>query len=166
SYEAPFGVGYMVAQLTTNPAPSDDKPVDATVLTRIARNAVETFVKTGVTSKPVDKPSGILSIPSPCFVSLKTQDGELRGCIGTIEPTKGTLAEELVANAVSAATQDPRFLPVAVDELPNLRYSVDVLLPAEPTTIDQLDPRIYGVIVQDDSGARRGLLLPDIPGVD
>ena len=166
SYEAPFGVGYMVAQLTTNTPPSDEKLVDATVLTRIARNAVETFVKTGITSVPVANPSGILSIPSPCFVSLKTLDGELRGCIGTIEPTKDTLAEELVANAVSAATQDPRFLPVAVDELANLRYSVDVLLPAERTTIDQLDPRVYGVIVEDDSGARRGLLLPDIPGVD
>jgi AmmeMemoRadiSam system protein A/AmmeMemoRadiSam system protein B len=166
SYEAPFGVGYMVAQLTKTQPPSVDTGVTANVLTRIARDAVESFVKNGVPSTPPPDPEAILSSRAPCFVSLKTLEGELRGCIGTIEPVKNTLAEELVANAVSAATQDPRFPPVTADELSHLRYSVDVLLPAEPTTIDQLDPRVYGVIVEDESGERRGLLLPDISGVD
>ena len=71
-----------------------------------------------------------------------------------------------MANAVSAASHDPRFMPVTPEELSNLRYSVDVLMPAEMTTFDGLDPRIYGVIVEDESGSRRGLLLPDIQGVD
>ena len=92
--------------------------------------------------------------------------GELRGCIGTIEPLRATLANEIVANAISAATQDPRFKPVVADELAELRYSVDVLLPVEPATIDELDPAVYGVIVEDESGVRRGLLLPDIQGVE
>jgi Uncharacterized conserved protein len=114
---------------------------------------------------PVE-PLGILAVPAPCFVSLKTIDGDLRGCIGTIEPVKETLAEELIANAVSAATIDPRFPPVRADELTNLRYSVDVLLPAEASSIEGLDPQTYGVIVEDESGQHRGLLLPDIPGID
>ena len=93
-------------------------------------------------------------------------DGELRGCIGTIEPLKQTLADEIVANAISAAMSDPRFDPVREEELANLRYSVDVLLPAEETVLEDLDPAIYGVIVEEESSGRRGLLLPDIPGVD
>ena len=94
------------------------------------------------------------------------QSGELRGCIGTIEPAKDTLAEEIVANAISAANNDPRFEPVSEDELSNLRYSVDVLFPSEPAAMEELDPRIFGVIVEDESGSRRGLLLPDIPGIE
>ena len=90
----------------------------------------------------------------------------MRGCIGTIEPARETLAEEVVANAISAATNDPRFDPVKAAELSNLRYSVDVLFPAEPAEMKDLDPAIYGVIVEDESGSRRGLLLPDIQGID
>jgi AmmeMemoRadiSam system protein A len=99
-------------------------------------------------------------------VSLKTLDGELRGCIGTIEPAKQTLAEEITANAISAAINDPRFDPVSEDELANLRYSVDVLLPAEETVFEKLDPAVFGVIVEDENSSRRGLLLPDIAGVE
>jgi AmmeMemoRadiSam system protein A len=90
----------------------------------------------------------------------------LRGCIGTIEPVKDTLAEELIANAVSAATRDPRFPPVRAEELPALKYSVDVLSPPEATTIEHLDPNVYGVIVEDAKGVRRGLLLPHLAGID
>jgi len=89
----------------------------------------------------------------------------LRGCIGTIEPSRDTLAQEIVANAISAATNDPRFDPVRTEELSNLRYSVDVLFPAEETVLEDLDPAVYGVIVEDENGAHRGLLLPDIPGI-
>jgi AmmeMemoRadiSam system protein A len=90
----------------------------------------------------------------------------LRGCIGTIEPARDTLAEEIVANAISAATTDPRFEPVRPEELSNLHYSVDVLFPPEETVMEKLDPSVFGVIVEDESGDRRGLLLPDIPGID
>jgi AmmeMemoRadiSam system protein A/AmmeMemoRadiSam system protein B len=161
SYEAPFGVGYLVAQLTGSTS-TDER----TVLTSLARNTVETFVTTGEVPEPPHQPTGILAARAPCFVSLKTLSGELRGCIGTIEPAKDTLAEELIANAVSAAIHDPRFPPVTADELSNLRYSVDVLLTPEETTLEDLDPQIYGVIVEDESRELRGLLLPDIPGVD
>jgi AmmeMemoRadiSam system protein A/AmmeMemoRadiSam system protein B len=161
NYEAPFGVGYLVAQLINQQAESkvDDLPA-------LARQAVETFTRTGDVLPPPVDPGELLSARAPCFVSLKTLDGELRGCIGTIEPAKETLAQEIIANAISAAINDPRFDPVSEDELSNLRYSVDVLRPAEETDFEKLDPAVFGVIVEDENTSRRGLLLPDIPGVD
>jgi AmmeMemoRadiSam system protein A/AmmeMemoRadiSam system protein B len=176
NYEAPFGVGYLVAQLTNANAAEQDTDQSSTVdasedcespsdLPALARLAVETFVLTGKQIKTPEKPSGLLSARAACFVSIKTHEGDLRGCIGTIEPVKRTLAEELIANAISAATRDPRFDPVAAGELKDLRYSVDILAAAEPASFEDLDPKIYGVIVEDESGRLRGLLLPDIPGV-
>ena len=98
------------------------------------------------------------------FVSLK-KFGELRGCIGTIAPVQENLAQEIISNAISAGTRDPRFLPVEEKELPYLEYSVDVLKEAEQIdSLEQLDVRRYGVIVSDEH--RRGLLLPDLEGVD
>jgi AmmeMemoRadiSam system protein A/AmmeMemoRadiSam system protein B len=134
-------------------------------LPALARQVVETFVTTGEVLKTPEAASELLRARAACFVSIKTRAGDLRGCIGTIEPAKDSLAEELSANAISAATADPRFSPVRKDELPNLKYSVDVLSPPEPTTLEQLDPNVYGVIVVDDSG-RRGLLLPQLAGID
>jgi len=164
SYEAPFGVGYLVAQLTNAPAAvAGDLPED---LAALARCAVETFTLTGEIVEPRFSQAGLLGARAPCFVSLKMRDGELRGCIGTIEPSRDTLAQEIVANAVSAAASDPRFEPVRDSELADLVYSVDVLMPAEPAVMEDLDPSIYGVIVEDESESRRGLLLPDIPGVE
>ena len=165
SYEAPFGVGYLVAQISS---PTDRGAADqiASEIPALARKAVETFVKTGELPEFDSSESGGLAQPSPCFVSLKTRDGELRGCIGTIEPAKDSLAEEIVSNAIGAATHDPRFFPVGKDELGDLTYSVDVLMPAEEVDMDQLDPKIYGVIVESDSGEKRGLLLPAIEGVE
>ena len=160
NYEAPFGVGYLVAQLTYQATRSEHERNPAA----LARKAVEEFVRYGTVLHPAR--GGFLSARAPCFVSLKTLDGDLRGCIGTIEPVKETLAEEIVANAISAATNDPRFDAVAADELTNLRYSVDVLHPPEPAKMEDLDTRMYGVIVEDESGSRRGLLLPDIPGIE
>lgn len=159
SYEAPFGVGYLVAQLTNQPVHVEVEPA------MLARTAVETFTRSGEVLKP-PKTHGLLRSRAPCFVSVKTTLGELRGCIGTIEPSKDTLAEEIIANAISAATNDPRFDPVREDELGDLRYSVDVLHPAEDAKIGDLDPSEFGVIVEDLSGEKRGLLLPDIPGID
>ena len=98
------------------------------------------------------------------FVSLK-KHGNLRGCIGTFMPQKENIASEIIMNAISAATKDPRFTPLKPSELQELTYSVDVLSEPEPVVdIDELDPKIYGVIVS--SGHKRGLLLPDIEGVD
>ena len=161
SYEAPFGVGYLVAQLTSQVKRSGDM-----ALPELARSAVETFIRSGSILTPPESTTGLLTSPAPCFVCLKTLEGELRGCIGTIEPARATLAEEIVANAISAAINDPRFAPVKTAELSNLRYSVDVLFPAEPAEMKDLDPAVFGVIVEDESGSRRGLLLPDIQGID
>ncbi len=150
SYEAPFGVGYLVAQLTNQTVSSDAEEIS---LPALAREAVETFVRSGNTSFSREATEGFLSSRAPCFVSLKTLNGELRGCIGTIEPARDTLAQEIVANAISAATNDPRFEPVRPEELSNLRYSVDVLFPPEETVMSDLDPSVFGVIVEDESGS-------------
>lgn len=167
SYEAPFGVGYLVAQLTHQPVKShQDALGDVRDPPSLARKAVETFIRNGEILVPRQNARGLLAARAPCFVSLKTLQGELRGCIGTIESAKATLAQEIVANAISAATNDPRFDSVTEAELVNLRYSVDVLFPSEPTVMADLDPNVYGVIVEDESGSRRGLLLPAIEGVD
>lgn len=97
------------------------------------------------------------------FVSLKKR-GELRGCIGTIEPQRDNLAVEIVENAISAASKDPRFRPVAEEELVELKVSVDILgVPECVAGPGELDVLRYGLIVR--SGARRGLLLPDIEGI-
>lgn len=161
SYEAPFGVGYLVAQLTNKVEGS--AAIDS--LPALAREAVESFIRTGTVIRQ-KAGTGLLAARAACFVSLKTLDGELRGCIGTVEPVKDTLAAELIANAINAATRDSRFSPVTPDELPNLRYSVDVLSAPEPAEITDLDPAVYGVIVEDETGSRRGLLLPDLQGIE
>ena len=163
SYEAPFGVGYLVAQLTNQASTQVDEEISPPAL---ARQAVETFVRSGDVLPPPHSARSLLTTCAPCFVSLKTLNGELRGCIGTIESAQDTLAEEIIANAISAANNDPRFEPVRPEELSNLRYSVDVLFPPEETVMEDLDPSMYGVIVEDEGGSRRGLLLPDIPGID
>jgi AmmeMemoRadiSam system protein A len=98
-----------------------------------------------------------------CFVSLKKR-GELRGCIGTLEPAEPHLGAEIARNARAAAFHDPRFHRVRADELPELTCSVDVLSPSAPCTLADLDPVLYGVIVLADF--RRGVLLPDLEGVD
>jgi len=177
SYEAPFGVGYLVAQLTNQSDSGKDESEWAhskaertnalgADLPALARRAVEHYVITGETADPSTSEREELAAPASCFVSIKTAKGELRGCIGTVEPMKETLAEEIVTNAVNAATRDPRFPPVAAHELPNLYYSVDVLFGTESVSLEQLNPAVYGVIVEDEGGSHRGLLLPDIEGID
>lgn len=132
--------------------------------TALAGESIAAYVRTGRRiPPPPGLPPELLSRRSGAFVSLKKQ-GALRGCIGTYEPTEDNLAEEIIANAIRAATGDPRFPPVTLGELPELSVSVDVLSPPEPCTEADLDPRRYGVIVT--AGWRRGLLLPDLPGVD
>ena len=130
----------------------------------LALAAIDAYVMEGrVIEAPSDLPDELKATQAGAFVSLK-KDGCLRGCIGTIEPTQDSLAEEIIANAISAATRDPRFLPVEPRELSELKCSVDVLTPAEQCDMSDLDPKRYGVIVE--SGMRRGLLLPDLEGVD
>lgn len=133
-------------------------------LVALARAAVETYVRHRRQVEPPDLPAD-LPQRAGAFVSIKTKGGALRGCIGTLLPTQKSLALEIIHNAIAAASNDPRFPPVSPQELPDLSYSVDVVGPLEPVTDPQeLDPKRYGVMVV--SGNRRGVLLPDLEGVD
>lgn len=168
SYEGPFGVGYLVATFTPGPSPKAPQanPNTAAAITTLARNSIAHHLTTHKTLPlPSDLPSMLLS-PAAVFVSLHQSTGDLRGCIGTLAPTKPTLAEEIIANAVAAATQDPRFEPVTVSELAALTLSVDVLSPSQPEPNPAgLDPRQYGIIVSASDG-RQGVLLPDLDGIN
>jgi len=132
---------------------------------RLAREAVEAYVlRREVLDIPAGLPDEMLSKRAGTFVSIH-EHGELRGCIGTISPTRSCVAEEIVGNAISASTRDPRFPAIKPDELPWLEINVDVLGEAEDIdSEDELDVKRYGVIVS--CGHRRGLLLPDLDGID
>lgn len=180
SYEGPFGVGYMTAIFEIMGESSKDyieeikQKIDEKIKSkranedkyqRLARESLEYYIKN---RKYMDIPeyvdSEMLSLRMPVFVSIK-KFGELRGCIGSTSPIKRNIAEEIIYFAVEAGTKDPRFSPVTEEELPFLSYSVDVLYPPKKVkSIDELDPKKYGIIVE--SGFKKGLLLPDIEGVD
>ena len=133
-------------------------------LVQLAIDAIRRFVEEGKTIAPPDTLTDEMKGRAGVFVSLK-EHGELRGCIGTFEPTQPNIALEIIHNAISAATRDPRFPQVRSNELTELIYSVDVL--TEPESVEEtseLDPKRYGVIVE--SGWKKGLLLPDLEGVD
>jgi AmmeMemoRadiSam system protein A len=182
SYEGPFGVGYMVAAIDiagTAPDADDTRSAASSVdralhepqhpFVKLAKETVERYVRSGRFARPQELASRFEPAleghpPSGVFVSIKKW-GDLRGCIGTIEPTQTNVGMEIMYNAIAACSRDPRFLPVMEAELAHLTYSVDVL--TEPELIEgphKLDPQRYGVIVE--SGGRRGLLLPDLEGVD
>lgn len=132
---------------------------------KLARRSLESYILYG---KRIDVPDGLpeemLKTQAGAFVSIHKQ-GQLRGCIGTILPTRDNVAEEIIENAISASTRDPRFDPITADELPLLEINVDVLgEPEDIPSADMLDVKRYGVIVTN--GYRRGLLLPDLDGVD
>ena len=132
----------------------------------LARRAVEAFISDGERLESPQPVEGVLAERAGVFVTLRTRGGALRGCIGTIEPANENVAAEIIDNAISAATRDPRFLPVTPGELPDLTYGVDVLSPAEEVRgVEDLDPAQYGVIVETLDGRRRGLLLPRIAGI-
>jgi len=133
-------------------------------LVELAKKSVEEFVKNRKEICPPNEFTPEMTAKTGVFVSIKKK-GNLRGCIGTFMPCTENVANEIIRNAISAATQDPRFDPVSEDEFNALEYSVDVLSPPEKVTdISELDPKKYGVIVAH--GSRKGLLLPDLEGVD
>lgn len=141
------------------------KAEEADPYVRLARKSLESYIlKRQVISIPDDLPLEMLNRRAGTFVSIH-KDGRLRGCIGTISPAEECIAAEIIRNAISASSKDPRFDPIRPDELKWLEISVDVLGEAEEIdSADRLDVKRYGVIVQ--SGYRRGLLLPDLEGVD
>lgn len=181
SYEGPFGVGYCNARFEVLDK-DDNKNIYEDLLkiekekmdnirkneneyVRLARLSLEHYIKY---NKEMETPQNLskelLNTRHGAFVSIK-KDGLLRGCIGTIEPTQENLAKEIIKNAINAGVRDPRFEPITEDELPKLVYSVDVLKEPEPiSSMDELDPKKYGVIVS--KGFRKGLLLPNLEGID
>ena len=133
-------------------------------LVELAGKTIEVYIKE---KKIVESPAELssdMSGKAGVFVSIK-KHGELRGCIGTFAPVTENIAKEIIRNAIAASTEDPRFPPVTVDELPDLDISVDVLsAPEKVSSTGELDVKKYGVIVV--AGGRRGLLLPDLEGVN
>lgn len=185
SYEGPFGVGYAVGWF--DPTGDDDQrhfdiifegdekkrlegiKAEEDPYVRLARYSLEKKVLSGKSAIKEDAlkrdlPREMLENKAGVFVSLK-KHGQLRGCIGTTGPITGSIAEEILRNAISAGLEDPRFDDVLPEELPFIVYSVDVLGPSEPIkSISELDVVKYGVIVK--SVYKKGLLLPNLEGVD
>ncbi len=167
SHEWPFGVGYcnalcMLSSKSTNSSKSDNSaPV---ILARETVRRLLTGEDLPQSGNEVVE-SDLWSSRKSCFVSIKKTNGELRGCIGTLSPVCESLDKEIIANAVSSSTRDPRFPPMTSRELDDVVFSVDVL--SEPEAISspsELDVKKFGVIVSQ--GYRRGVLLPDLEGVD
>lgn len=143
------------------------RPPNNLALPELARLAVERFILSGERLEPPADVQETLAKRAGVFVTLRTPNGQLRGCIGTIEPACATVAEEIIQNAISAATRDPRFPPVAQHELAGVAYGVDVLAHPEPASgPEDLDAALYGVIIETWDGSRRGLLLPGIEGIE
>jgi MEMO1 family protein len=161
SYEGPFGVGYCVARLFQ----AEAKGSVGGLLPAIAREAVEWHLHNGRPHRALP-PDEFFDQRAGVFVTIRTREGRLRGCRGTIFPQRPNLIEETRAVAVSSAFQDGRFEPVTEDELDQLTYEVSVLHPPEPVaSAAELDPHRYGVIVSTPDG-RRGLMLPGVEGLD
>ena len=141
------------------------KAKEESAYVKLARETIENYIKYGkIITPPLSLPEEMINQKAGVFISLK-KFGDLRGCIGTFMPTQENIAQEIIKNAISAAVDDSRFSPVNVSELEDLSISVDVLsAPEEVKDISQLDPKKYGVIVS--SGYKKGLLLPDLEGVD
>ena len=168
--EGPWGVGYMTGLVEVGRVRGYGEPQATMSVTpaevRIARAAVEAYVQEG--KRLADVPFAeerLRSRAGGAFVTIVDGAGALRGCIGTTIPTEARLLDEIVANAIGAASRDPRFSPVKAEELPGLRYKVDLLsTPERIADRNELDAARFGVVVE--SGEKRGLLLPDLAGIE
>ncbi|PIS30912.1 AmmeMemoRadiSam system protein A [Candidatus Saganbacteria bacterium CG08_land_8_20_14_0_20_45_16] len=133
-------------------------------LVRLARQTITIYLKEKKIVSPPQELISEMKERAGVFVSLHRHHA-LRGCIGTFLPTTDNVAQEIIRNAIEAATRDPRFLPMRADEIEGLEISVDLLdAPEKVALIKDLDAKEYGVIVK--SRSRRGLLLPSLPGVN
>ncbi|MBP5166615.1 MAG: AmmeMemoRadiSam system protein A, partial [Oscillospiraceae bacterium] len=142
-----------------------EKAASSDAYAALARRAVEEYVLYGRKLRlPRETENQMTRARAGAFVSIH-EHGALRGCIGTVSPVKSCIGEEIISNAISAASADPRFRPIRPEELKWLEISVDILSePEEIESADKLDVKRYGVIVC--SGSKRGVLLPDLEGVD
>ncbi|MEO6797682.1 MAG: AmmeMemoRadiSam system protein A [Candidatus Dormibacter sp.] len=155
SYEGPFGVGYPVVHFGKNGGVSD--------IQALGRRAIETYLSEGRVIDPPEPVAPELQQPSAAFVTLR-KAGELRGCMGSIVPTRPSAAAEIIRYAIASAVRDPRFDPVTLSEVDHLTVSVQLLDPPEPVaSLADLDPTVYGLIAR--RGDRQALLLPGIDGI-
>ncbi|PKM57195.1 MAG: hypothetical protein CVU98_07375 [Firmicutes bacterium HGW-Firmicutes-3] len=188
SYEGPFGVGYLTGYLAndfTTLVKSklvqwdeealkayEDKKKTEDGFVKIARGTIEHYVRT---SKKISREAAMVLVEEDTLKELMNQkagafvsihkEGNLRGCIGTIEAVCKDLLDEIIHNAISACSSDPRFNPIEEKELTTLEIKVDRLYPSEKIeSMDDLDVKKYGVIVEE--GYKRGLLLPNLEGID
>lgn len=160
SYEHPFGVGYLVSVFHDG---SREAGAELDLLPGLAREAIRAELQG--TKLRLPKATGALARSAPLFVTLKTTEGQLRGCMGSLRPQAGDLVRETIDRARVAAFEDPRFPPVTAEELAGLTLEISVLGPQEAvSSADELDPERFGVVVSDDAG-RRGVLLPGVDGV-
>jgi hypothetical protein len=138
-----------------------------TLHTLIAQKAIlEYFDKKSTKQIENESVPNELNQRKACFVTLKTSDNALRGCIGTLEPRYDNLYSEIIKNSISSAFFDYRFSPLTKKEFQTISISVEVLSPLESVSGPQhLNPKVYGAVISDASG-KRGVLLPDIEGVD
>jgi AmmeMemoRadiSam system protein A len=136
-------------------------------LVALARRTIESFIRRGLRPDPLEPLPPEMQHRAGAFVTIH-RHGQLRGCIGTIHPTCDNVAEEVIENAIAAATRDPRFPAVRPDELADLDVKVDILGEPEPVkNEEELDPKRYGLIVQSVKHPwKRGLLLPNLEGID
>lgn len=181
SYEGPFGVGYGICTYEVQGSDKErcfvkqyeaqqkkqmaERRAQEDAYVQLARITVEEYIRTGKKPEvPQGLPEELYRQRAGVFVSIK-EDGRLRGCIGTIQAVQASIAEEIIENAISASTRDPRFSPIEPEELERLVISVDVLGSTEKIDSPKLlDVKRYGVIVT--KGYKRGLLLPNLEGVD
>ena len=178
SYEGPFGVGYgvmkfnkgnekynTIGEITKIKEEKLQKKIDnSNIYTKLARESLNFYFANGYKMTYINENSEeLLKERHGVFVSLK-KFGQLRGCIGTIAPTTNSVAEEIIRNAIESAIEDPRFPAVREDELKDIDISIDILMEPKYANKDELDPKKYGVIVT--KGTKRGLLLPNLEGVD
>lgn len=186
AHSAEFGVGYGICTYTNliqdperefeEPARKaiqkrrEEKRAKEDAYVRLARNTIETYVNKHRLYEPDEflrnelNSLGVMNMRKGAFVSIH-EHGNLRGCIGTVEPVRENLVQEIIHNAISACSQDPRFYPVQPRELDELDIHVDVLeKPEKIESENQLNPKRYGVIIT--KGSKRGLLLPDLEGIN
>ena len=178
SYEGTFGVGYGVMGFDLKKSKQDlyqrltqqqeelikVRKDNEDPYVRLARKSLSHYLSYGEYLQEFKNlPGEMTSQKRGVFVTLN-KEGSLRGCIGTVFPASENIAMEIIRNAVEAGLNDPRFDPVREEELNDLAFSVDVLTQPEKASKSELDPKKYGVIVR--SGAKTGLLLPDLDGVD
>ena len=135
----------------------------------LAKKTIETYLKSGqMIESGTDLDKQLLNERKGVFICFKNK-GELRGCIGTFLPVYDNVAEEIINNTIAAASEDPRFLPITVEELKELKITIDLLSEPEKVAdnkIKSLDPKKYGIVVKSVDGFKSGLLLPDLEGVD